>query len=153
MFEEEKVKNVLLRLLKERGYDLVSVKYSITSEGPQLQVVVDRDDPISLDDIVKLSDPVSSLLDKEDPIAGAYTLDISSLGAEKPIALDKLNRYVGRYLNLHLSHPYKGENILEGTLLKLDPGTVEFELTKKGRSEIASFPYRDIDKARLAIKF
>jgi len=153
MFEEEKVKKVLAKLLNEHGYDLVAIKYATTSEGPQLQVVVDRDDPISLDDIVKLSDPISAILDKEDPIAGAYTLDISSLGAEKPIALEKLDHYVGKYLNLHLSHPYKGENILEGTLLKLDNGTVEFELRRKGRSEVASFAYRDIDKARLAIKF
>ncbi|OPZ34074.1 MAG: Ribosome maturation factor RimP [Tenericutes bacterium ADurb.BinA155] len=153
MFAEEKVKSVLLPVLTEEGYDLVSVHYLVTSDGPQLQVVVDRDSPISLDDIVKLSDPLSAALDAADPIEGAYTLDISSAGAEKPVALEKLPKYVGSYVNLHLSRPYHGENIVEGELASIENGMVRLVRSKKSRSETIEFPLGDIDKARLAIKF
>lgn len=153
MNEEEKVSALLTEPLLERGYRLVSVHYCVNADGPQLQVTVDRTEPISLDDIVALSDPISALLDKEDPIAGAYTLDVSSLGAEKPIAPSELSDYVGRYVNLHLSHPYHGENIVEGDLVSILNAQVTLRLNKKGRSISIEFPLGDVDKARLAIKF
>ena len=153
MEEENKIASLLEQPLKEKGFDLYSLLYHNTSEGMKLEVVVDRVEPIGLEDIVSLSGFISDLLDKSDPIQGAYTLDVSSLGAEKPIALDKLHLYLGKYVNLHLSHPYKGENILEGTLDKIEEGIVILSYRAKGKLVEAAFPQKDIDKARLAIKF
>ena len=149
---EEKIKNLLQGPLAEIGYELVSVKISQGKEK-SLNVVVDRVEPISLDDIVSVSSLISEILDKEDPIEGAYTLDVSSLGAEKPIAIDKLPLYKGSYVNLHLSHPYKGENILEGTLLGVEDGEVTLQLRVKTKKVEVRFPLADVDKARLAIRF
>jgi ribosome maturation factor RimP len=153
MEEERKVREVLESRLKEKGYTLEGVRYYLSKEGPKLELVVDRDDPISLDDIVALSDFISPILDENDPIAGAYTLDISSLGAEKPIALGKLANYDGRYVHLHLSHPVQGENILEGTLKVVDEETLGLTFFIKGRKKDVTFPKKDVDSARLAIKF
>lgn len=153
MEEENKVKSLLEQPLKEKGFDLSSVQYHNSSEGMKLEVVVDRVDPIGLEDIVSLSGFISDLLDKEDPIKGAYTLDVSSLGAEKPIALDKLPLYLGKYVNLHLSHPYKGENVLEGTIEKIEDGQLTLSFFLKAKKAEATFPVMDVDKARLAIKF
>lgn len=153
MEEERKIREVLEARLNERGYSLEGVRYYLSKEGPKLELVVDRDDPISLDDIVTLSDFISPILDENDPIAGAYTLDISSLGAEKPIALEKLASYDGRYVHLHLSHPVGGENILEGTLKVVDEETLGLTFFIKGRKKDVTFPKKDVDAARLAIKF
>lgn len=153
MEEENKVTSLLEQPLKEKGFDLSSVHYHNSSEGMKLEVVVDRVEPIGLEDIVALSGFISDLLDAQDPIKGSYTLDVSSLGAEKPIALGKLGLYVGKYVNLHLSHPYKGENILEGTLEKIEEGQLTLSFLRKGKKNEASFPVSDVDKARLAIKF
>ncbi len=153
MEEENKIASLLQQPLKEKGFDLYSVVYHNSSEGMKLEVVVDRVEPIGLEDIVSLSGFISDLLDESDPIQGAYTLDVSSLGAEKPIALDKLPLYIGKYVNLHLSHPYKGENILEGTLEKIEEGNLTLFYRAKGKLVQATFPEKDVDKARLAIKF
>lgn len=153
MEEENKIASLLQQPLKEKGFDLYSVVYHNSSEGMKLEVVVDRVEPIGLEDIVSLSGFISDLLDESDPIQGAYTLDVSSLGAEKPIALDKLPLYIGKYVNLHLSHPYKGENILEGTLEKIEEGNLTLSYRAKGKFVQATFPEKDVDKARLAIKF
>jgi len=153
MEEERVVKEILSPALEERGYELVSVRFYRSKEGPKLEVTVDRPEPISLDDIVALSDVISPLLDEHDPIEGAYTLDISSAGAEKEIGLEKLDAYVGRYVHLHLSHPYKGENILEGDLKAIDEENVTLTLKIKAKTVDIVFPRKDVDKARLAIKF
>lgn len=153
MEEERKVESLLGEPLKQKGYDLASVHYFSTKEGMKLEVVVDRVEPIGLEDIVALSETISGILDKNDPISGAYTLDVSSLGAEKPIALDRLPLYLGKYVNLHLAHPYKGENILEGTLLRIEEGQIALQVKQKAKKVEISFPLSDVDKARLAIEF
>ena len=149
---ENEIRLLLEAPLKELGYDIYEIGFH---QGKQstLQVVVDRSDPIGLDDIVKVSEAISPILDEHDPIEGAYTLDVSSSGAEKRIALEKLGDYLGRYVNLHLAHPYKGENYLEGTLLSLSEDTATLIIKDKSRKKEISFPRGDIDKARLAIEF
>ena len=150
--EEKRIHDLLASAVNEAGYDLVSVTLSGGKEKT-LSVVLDRVEPISMEDIVSASNLISDILDREDPIESAYTLDVSSLGAEKPIQLDRLGQYVGKYVNLHLSHPYKGENILEGTLLSIENGTLRLEIKAKARKIAAEFPVNDVDKARLAIEF
>lgn len=153
MDEIKKVTEALSGALSECGYTLYSVKLFKTKEGLTLQIVVDREDPISIDDIVKVSDLINPILDHEDPIAGPYTLDVSSLGSEKPLPLEKLERYLGKFVHLHLSKPWKGLNDLEGELLEVHSEEVALERIEKGKKKEIRFNRSDIDKARLAIKF
>ncbi len=153
MEEESKVGTLLRGPLKEKGFDLHSTRYSSGKDGMKLEVVVDRVEPIGLEDIVSLSGFISELLDKEDPIPGPYTLDVSSLGAEKPIELSSLPLYRGKYVSLHLSHPCKGLNTLEGTLEKDEGGEVTLIVKQKAKKVALTFPEKDVDKARLAIEF
>ncbi|MBE6126879.1 MAG: ribosome maturation factor RimP [Erysipelotrichaceae bacterium] len=148
--EEKKIFDDLLPLVAELGYELKEVRLSGT-KSKTLSVVVDRVDPISLEDIVLVSEKVSAYLDEADPIKDAYTLDVSSLGAEKPIELPRLSEYVGRYVNLHLSHPFKGENVLEGTLLSCDEENLTLRIKDKSLRKDIDLPRKDVDRARLAI--
>lgn len=151
MNEAKVVSEILTEPLKQKGYSLYEVKFKQAKESV-LEVVVDRPAPIGLEDIVELSSFVSALLDEKDPIPGAYTLDLSSAGAEKRIALEELPAYLGRYVHLHLSTPVQGDNILEGTLKSVGETVV---LTQKVKTRVVerSFPYSTIDEARLAIEF
>lgn len=135
--------------INELGYDL----YDLSFKGGSLLVVIDRKEPISLEEVVSVTEEVSAILDEADPIEGAYTLDLSSAGAEKRIALDKMGEYVGSYLSLHLSHPYNGENDLQGTLIAISPETIDFEIAIKARKKTIVLNRADIERARLAIKF
>ena len=148
--QETKIFDGLAGPLAELGYELCEVKLS-GGKNKTLSVVVDRVSPISLEDIVSVSEKVSSILDQLDPIQDPYTLDVSSLGAEKPIKLDKLHAYVGEYVHLHLSHPYQGANVLEGTLLEVGENVKLKVKVKTARKEI-EFPFKDVDQARLAIE-
>jgi ribosome maturation factor RimP len=151
--EISKVRDVLAGPLEKAGYELATVSLVNEKEGLTLHIAVDRDAPISLDDIVKVSDLINPLLDQSDPIASPYTLDVSSLGAEKPIHLERLDHYLSYYVNLHLSHPYEGKNILEGTLRGVNEKEILLEVLEKTRKKTITLPRQDVDKARLAIKF
>ena len=114
MEEINRVQEGLKEKLNEIGYDLYSFKF--LAKTRMLEVIVDRDEEINLDDITCVSEVISTYLDEHDFTDNPYTLDVSSLGVEKPISVEKLDKYVGKYINIHLSHPYQGENILEGNL-------------------------------------
>ena len=149
---ETKIASIIEGKLVQLGYEIYDISFK-GGKSPTLSIVIDRKERISLEDIVAVSEAISPLLDEDDPIESSYTLDISSAGAEKRIEVARLSDYIGSYVNLHLTHPYEGENILEGTLLKLEDGLATLQVKKKNRKIEISFPSAHIDRARLAISF
>ena len=150
---ESEVLKLISPAVEKMGYTKVYVNYVFEQGNNVLRVTIDKDDVISLDDIVAVNDVVSPLLDEADLIKGEYLLDVTSLGAEKPIDVANLEKYVNRYVNIHLSHPYKGANILEGDLTSVDKDKVVISYREKTRLINAEIERKYIDKARLAIKF
>lgn len=145
------VKSLITKRLDEIGYELYSLRY--IAKTKTLEVVVDRVDPINLDDITNVSNEISLILDLHDFTEDSYTLDVSSLGIEKPIDINKLDLYIGKYVNVHLSNPYKGLNTIEGNLVSTDENNVQIVYKNKTRDVKCDINKKDIDKARLAIKF
>ena len=151
---ESTVKNLIEKPIKALGYTEVEVKYVKEFGTQYLRVMVDKDDEvIDLDEIVKVNDIVSPILDEADLIKTNYVLDVTTFGAEKPIDVAKLEKYVGRYINIHLTHPYKGLNIIEGTLESVDNDFIVISYKEKTRLIKCEIVKNTIDKARLAIKF
>lgn len=140
-------------LLKKEGYFLASLKQRKERQTLILEVVVDSYDPINIEQITNISEKISELLDQIDQTETPYTLDVSSLGAEKPISIETLDKYVERYVNVHLVNPYKGMNSLEGTLKSVTEKEVVIVYKEKTRSIEAVLEKENIDRARLAIKF
>ena len=150
---EESVLKIIEKPIKALGYEDVQVKYVKEFGTQYLRVLVDKDDVIDLEDIVKVNDTISPILDEADLIQNEYVLDVTSFGAEKPINIANLEKYVGKYVNIHLSNPYKGLNILEGVLSSVTKNEVTLIYKEKARAKEAVLNRKDIDKARLAIKF
>lgn len=153
MVDVNLIKEGIKKKLEDISYSLYSIKSFNDKSGSVLEIIVDRDENIDLDDIVEVSNYLSEYLDEVITDDNPYTLDVSSLGAEKPIDLEKLDKYQGKYVNLHLSHPYKGENIIEGDLKEVTSDYVVLTYRIKTRIVEAKIERKDINKARLAIKF
>lgn len=150
---ENQVKNLIEKPIKALGYSEIEVKFVREFGANYLRVMIDKEDAISLDEIVAVNDLVSPLLDEADLIQSNYILDVTTFGAEKKIAVESLEKYVGKYVNIHLSNPYKGMNIIEGDLESVDNDKVVIAYKEKTRTIRCELVRKDIDKARLAIKF
>ena len=151
---ESTVKNLIEKPLKALGYTEVDVKFVREFGTNYLRVMVDKDDEaIDLEQIMKVNDIVSPILDEADLIKTNYVLDVTTFGAEKQIEVAKLEKYVGKYINIHLSHPYKGLNTIEGTLESVDNDFIVISYKEKTRLIKCEIVRNTIDKARLAIKF
>ena len=151
---ESTVKNLIEKPTKALGYTQVDVKFVREFGTNYLRVMVDKDDEIiDLEQIMEVNDVVSPILDEADLIESNYVLDVTTFGAEKPIEVAKLEKYVGKYINIHLTHPYKGLNIIEGTLESVDNDFIVISYKEKTRLIKCEIVRNTIDKARLAIKF
>ena len=145
------------KLLKEKvnslGYELISLNNHVEKGERILSIVVDRIEPIDMEAIVEISHQLNEFLDEVNPIEDSYTLDISSLGAEKPLDKNKLEGYIGRFVHVHLINPIEGENIYEGTLVSQNEEEIELSYKVKTRTKVVDITKTNISKMRLAIKF
>ena len=135
------------------GYELISLNFKIEKGERILSIIVDRVKPIDMEAIVDLSRELNNYLDELNPYEEAYTLDISSLGAEKPLKVESLGDYINSYVHVHLINPINGENIYEGTLVSLDEEKITLEYKVKTRIKTVDITKANISKIRLAIKF
>ena len=147
--EVKQLEKLVSEKLNERGYELVNMTYS----NKTLSIVVDRVTPIDMDAIVEVTNVLNKLLDEVDPFESEYTLDVSSLGAEKPLKIEKLHDYVNSYVNVHLTNPINGENIYEGDLVAVNEDNIVLSYRQKTRTKTVDIQKSNISKIRLAIKF
>ena len=150
---ETTVKSLIEKPILALGYTKVEVKFVKEFGTNYLRVMIDKDDVIDLEEIVKVNELISPMLDEADLIQNEYVLDVTTFGAEKSIEVDALEKYVGKYVNIHLTNPYKGLNIIEGDLVSVDNDYVVITYREKTRLIKCELERKFIDKARLAIKF
>ena len=143
------LKQLISEKLNEQGYEL----YSLSFANETLSVVVDRVKDIDMNAIVEITNVLSAYLDELNPFEKAYTLDVSSLGAEKPLKVEQLANYVGKFVHVHLINPIKGENIYEGDLISVNDETFTITYRVKTRSMSLEINKQNVSKVRLAIKF
>lgn len=147
------LKPLLEKKLEEAGYELVEIKSRKEKGDLILSIVVDRVEPIDMNAIVEVSSLLSSYLDEVDESNEAYLLDVSSLGAEKPLKIEDLDKYVSRYVNVHVTNPIEGNNIFEGELSEVNKDSITITYKIKTRAKKVVILLSNIYKIRLAIKF
>lgn len=91
------------------GHDLEEVTATPAGKRRVVRVVVDRDGGTNLDDVAAVSRAVSDVLDaaeetEPDLLGGAYVLEVSSPGTDRPLTLARhWRRNVGRLVVAHLA--------------------------------------------------
>ena len=149
----DQVKEGISKLLSSLNYELYSFKFKKVNRESVLEVIIDKDEDISMEDIVNVSEKISNYLDEHDFTDNAYNLDVSSLGAEKEFKIEKADKYVGRYIFVHIINAQEGTNSFEGYLKEVNDETITIEITIKTRKKLITINKTNIDLLRFAIKF
>lgn len=152
------VERIIGPSLEAMGYELVRVNL-IGGARPTLQVMVERADrgAMTVDDCAAISRAASALLDVEDPIAGPYTLEVSSPGIDRPLTrLADFDRFAGFEAKVETRAPVQGRKRFRGRLLGTEDRQVKLVLTAEGADEDADVatvlvPFDDIARAKLVL--
>lgn len=145
----ERLRDLLGPALEKLGYELIQVE-QIATRPPVLRLYIDLPGEagvgVTLDDCQKVSQYVSGLLDVEDPLPGAYALEVSSPGLDRPlVTAEHFRRFVGSEARVQLHRPLHGARRLRGRLCGERDGVIEMEVD----GQRLNLPLAEIRAARL----
>lgn len=149
MADASRIEALIAPTAEGLGYEIVRVQLS-GGMRPVLQVMIERRDraPTTVEDCADASRAVSAVLDVEDPVAGAYTLEVSSPGIDRPLTRpDHFRRFAGFEAKLETRVPIDGRKRFRGVLRGLEDGAVVVDVDE---GELRVDP-ADILKARLVL--
>ena len=147
---EAKLAAIVAPTLVDMGYELVRVML-IGRDRPTVQIMADRADgtQISVADCEAITHAVSAVIDVEDPIASAWTLEVSSAGIDRPLTRVKdWNRFAGHLARAETEMPIGGRKRFSGVVLGADTAAARLRLDDG--AEVA-LPLAHIRRAKLVL--
>jgi ribosome maturation factor RimP len=137
-----------------QGYELVDLEFKNEPQvaGWVLRVFIDKQpDGVSLDDCASVSRELSAVLDVEDAIQLAYSLEVSSPGLNRPLKkVADFARFVGKKAKIRTRHPVgESRRNFSGTLVGVDGGKVKIDVG----DQVCEVPVDDVEKANLVYEF
>jgi ribosome maturation factor RimP len=147
---EARIAGIIAASLDAMGYELVRVAV-MGRDRPTVQIMIDRTDgaDIRVEDCEAASHQVSALLDVEDPLSGAWNLEVSSPGIDRPLTRMKdWNRFAGHLARAECEIPIDGRKRFSGIVLGAADGHGRLRLDDG--SEV-SLPLTELRRARLVL--
>jgi ribosome maturation factor RimP len=154
----EQVRAVAARVAAGHGLELFDVQFRREASGMVLRVRIDRpgpaataEDSVSVDDCAAVSRDLSAVLDVEDIVSTAYTLEVSSPGLDRPLrTADDYRRFAGRRAKLVVREAVDGQTFFKGRLGGVEDGRVVIDAEDRRRHLV---PIGIITRANLEVEF
>jgi ribosome maturation factor RimP len=123
----EQIAKLIGPIADELGYELVRVQIQGGARRATLQIMAERRDRTAMivEDCARLSRAISNLLDEVDPIAGEYTLEVSSPGIDRPLMKRAdYERFLSHEVKIETNAAVDGRKRFHGVIAALDGDTV-----------------------------
>ncbi|MCR4747217.1 MAG: ribosome maturation factor RimP [Clostridiales bacterium] len=124
----EKIWELAEPLAESLGLKIWDVRYVKEGADWFLRIFIDKEGGVSIDDCVEMTHAIDGPLDELDPIKDAYTLEVSSPGAERALIRDShFEEFIGSKVMVKLIRPLDGKREFKGILKGYDKGDVTVE--------------------------
>ena len=152
------IRAVAERVAASRGLDVWDIQSRREAIGHVVRVYIDRPGPaatpeesVSIEDCAQVNREMSTILDVEDPLPFAYTLEVSSPGLDRPLRdAGDYSRFAGRLAKVVVKEAVDNQKAFEGRLRGVDTGDVLLEASS-GR--VHRLPLRLIARGHLEVEF
>jgi len=154
----ERIRSIAERVTASLGLEVWDIQSRRETYGHVIRVFIDRPGPaatpeesVSIDDCEQVNREIGTILDVEDPMPFAYTLEVSSPGLDRPLRHpDDYARFAGRLAKIVVKEAVDNQKAFEGRLRGLDESNVLLE-APNGRMH--RLPLRLITRGRLEVEF
>ena len=152
------IRAIAERVAAARGLSVWDIQSRREAGGHVVRIFIDRPGPaataeesVSIEDCEQVNREVGTILDVEDPLPFAYTLEVSSPGLDRPLrGSDDYARFAGRLAKVVVSEAVDHQKAFAGRLRGVDQGDVLLE-APNGR--VHRLPLRLITRGRLDVEF
>jgi len=145
----QRIARIIAPTLTAMGFDLVRVQIA-GQQRKTLQIMAEPESgrEMTVDDCAAISRALSALLDVEDPIGGAYNLEVSSPGIDRPLTRAKdFQRFAGHEARLETLEPVDGSKRFRGIILGLEGDTIRL---RQDGADLA-LALANVQKAKLVL--
>src|SRR6185295_19322975 len=131
----DQIRSIAGPVAESYGLEIFDVQFRREAAGMVLRIQIDRpgpaasaEDSVSVEDCAKVSRDLSAILDVDDVVPGAYTLEVSSPGLDRPLRhADDYRRFAGRRAKIVMREAVDGQMFFKGTLGGVDDNAVLIE--------------------------
>lgn len=145
----DRIERLIRPTAEAMGFDLIRVQI-LGQQRFRLQIMAERlvDGSMTIDDCAELSRAISPILEVEDPLATAYTLEVSSPGIDRPLVrLEDFEKYAGFEARIELKHAVGNRRRFQGKLMGTDARNVRLSV---GDEEV-TLAFDDVRRAKLML--
>jgi ribosome maturation factor RimP len=147
-----RITELVLPSLAQCGVALYGAEWDGRTTPPTLRLLIEKPGGVNLDDCEQVSNAVAAVLDAHDPISSAYTLEVSSPGAERPLRQEEQwRRAVGSRVNVRFRSG-DADTVVEGRLLAVGADGVDVEIRERRHVGSVHVPFGDLVAGRLAVE-
>lgn len=117
-------------LVEAEGLVIVDIelKHEGRHGGRVLRLYLDKEGGPTMDDLSRVSHSLSDLLDEQDVVEGAYTLEVSSPGINRPLKRPAdFARYIGKRIRVRSRDMINGRRSFLGQLLEISPDAIAID--------------------------
>lgn len=141
----ERIEALLAPLAAKEGLELVAVETVGATKAPVVRVLLDREGGLDIDAIVSANRWISEVLDAEDPIPTAYTLEVSTPGIDRPLrTLADFARFAGSTAVVKTT-PLEGRTKYTGTIVS----AIDDVIVLDSDGQTFRIPFEAVSKANL----
>ena len=146
---EERVREIAERVAVEQGLELVHAEVGASGRAAAVRIFIDKPGGVTHEDCAAVSLHVGTVLDVEDFIHSAYTLEVSSPGLERGLyKRADYERFAGQPARMKSRQPVNGQRNFRGRIVGVEGDQVVFDDKTNGRVHV---PVDSIVKANLEI--
>jgi len=126
---EERVRALAAPALLDDGIELVGVEFHREPAGWVLRMFIDKPEGVGLDDCRRASEVVGTMIEVEDAVPHAYTLEVSSPGLTRSLQSDSdFARAIGRTVKVVTRRPVAGRQDIVGRLVELRNDVLKIDI-------------------------
>lgn len=150
-----RVAHIAEPVIEQLGYRLVRIKVSAT-DGATIQIMAERPDgSMTVEDCETISRALSPVFDVNEPMDGAYRLEISSPGIDRPLVRrSDFERFAGHLVKIEMDVAFEGRKRFRGILAGVDGDKTKLTLDSATEGKDASdvtLPIADMSEAKLVL--
>lgn len=101
----------------QEGVEIVDVEVVGAKKAPVIRIYIDTADGVSFDELSSAQAWMGDILDEVDPFPGAYTMEVSSPGIDRPLrTLEHFQRFAGGKASIRTASPIDGRANFKGAM-------------------------------------
>ncbi|MBU2959378.1 ribosome maturation factor RimP [Citreicella sp. C3M06] len=149
---DQRLAEIITPVIEDMGFELVRLRL-MSGKTSTLQIMAERPEGgIEVDQCAEISTAVSAVLDVEDPLIDAYTLEVSSPGIDRPLTrLKDFETFEGYEVRLETQELVDGRKRWQGVLAGVEDDEVLLNITENGEEHTIGLQFDWLANAKLVL--